>query len=178
MIIKTLVSETSLARSFVARWCQGNGVDCGAGGDAIRPEAIAIDRHLWEPGSADFGKSPIHLRGDAFNLHWFRDGVLDYVYSSHAIEDADDTCAVLREWLRVLKRGGYLVICAPDQQAYLKFSTEIDDTPNGAHKHANFGLHYLLDCCAKIGITPADIAHHEYHVIYSPYSFELVIRKP
>jgi len=56
--------------------------------------------------------------GKAESLYWFRDGVLDFVYSSHLLEDYPDTEAVLREWLRVLKPLGNLIIFCPDEQVY------------------------------------------------------------
>ena len=49
------------------------------------------------------GISRSSLVPKAKDLYWFRDGVLDYVYSSHLLEDYVDTEAVLREWLRVLR---------------------------------------------------------------------------
>lgn len=178
MIKRIVISETSLARHSVARWCVGNGVDCGCGGDSIIPTSIGIDRPQGHPDRADFGISPTHLTGDAFNLYWFKDGVLDYVYNSHCIEDAQFTGVVILEYLRVLKPGGHLIICAPDQEAYVEFSNLIGDTPNSAHKHSNFGLQYVLDCCSQIGIPESAIVHKAYPVDYSPYSFELVIKKP
>jgi len=44
--------------------------------------------------------------------------VLDFVYSSHLLEDFNDTEGVLREWLRVLKLGRSFGLVLPDEQVY------------------------------------------------------------
>ena len=74
-------SETSKCRSSLARFCKGNGLDVGYGGDPIVPTAICLD--LYTP-YAHYHTHPQHLHGDASNLHWFTDECLDYIYSTHA----------------------------------------------------------------------------------------------
>ena len=44
----------------------------------------------------------------------------DAVYSSHCLEHVDDWMTLLREWFRVIKRGGFLVIVVPHQLLYEK----------------------------------------------------------
>src|SRR5512138_3131570 len=108
-------SETSKCRARLSRYCAGSGVDIGPGGDPISPTAVRID--LPQPYS-HVSDLPVQLVGDASDLRWFRDDVLDYVYSSHVLEDFEDTRAVLVEWLRVLRDGGNLVLFCPDEQAF------------------------------------------------------------
>jgi SAM-dependent methyltransferase len=43
----------------------------------------------------------------------FKDGTLDYVISSHVIEHFFDPVRTIKEWLRVVKKGGYVLIIAP-----------------------------------------------------------------
>lgn len=166
--------EVDKCRSELVGFCVGNGVDLGFGGHAIRPRAICVEReegHLSRAVVAD--PSPTHLIGDVCDLYWFADNVLDYVFSSHVLEDFADTQAVLREWVRVLKPNGYLVLFLPDQQRYVAHCQQNGSLPNQAHQHANFSLEYVRQC------LPVNTYwyYHRDPVPYCPYSFELVVRK-
>src|SRR4051794_21358440 len=77
-------SETSKSRERLAKYCEGYGLDLGYGGDPISFSAIRMD--LPQPYTR-VGELPVQLGGKAENLYWFKDGVLDYVYSSHLLED-------------------------------------------------------------------------------------------
>jgi hypothetical protein len=110
------ISETSTVRQEVVAYCQGNGVDIGYGGDPVVPTAITIDQP--PPYTPHLGSQPQNLMGDGADLRWFKDNSLDYVYSSHLIEDFEETAPVLKEWLRVLKPGGYMVLVAPVEKIY------------------------------------------------------------
>lgn len=79
----------------------------------------------------------IHLQGDARNLHWFRNEVLDFVYSSHLLEDFLEWDSILREWARVVKPGGYLVILVPDKTLWNEAILN-GQPPNCAHTHESY----------------------------------------
>lgn len=131
-----LMSETSKHRNLFLQYCKGNGLDIGFGGDPIVPTAICVDL----PNRYSFvGQSPQHIACSADNLYMFTDNSLDYVYSSHCIEDFLDTKGVLTEWLRVIKPGGYLCLLFPDEQEYERKSK----TSNDAHKYADFGIAFV-----------------------------------
>lgn len=122
---------------------------------------------------ASTGSYPVQLGGQAEDLHWFRDGVLDFVYSSHLLEDYVDTEAVLREWLRVLKPGGRLVIFCPDEQLYRRHCAATGQPYNYHHVHDDFSLERVKEHLRHIGNT---------RVIYEVglidvYSWELVCEK-
>lgn len=161
---------TKSCRDRLLPFCIGNGLDIGFGGEAISQTAITLDK----PDCVHKG----NLAGDAGNLLWFRDGTLDYVFSSHCLEDAEDTCAWLREWWRVLRPGGHLVLFLPDQPTYAAHCRAAGVEPNGAHKHADFSLEYMKRCMDKIGIGRSAIVHSLWPVPGNAYSFELVLRKP
>jgi SAM-dependent methyltransferase len=132
------VSETNKHRDIFLPFCVGNGLDIGFGGTPIVDTAICFD--LPEGKRYSFvGESPQHLSGSADDLYMFKDNSLDYVYSSHLIEDFEDTKKVLEEWLRVIKHNGYLCLLFPDEQTYRCRSK----THNSAHKHLFFGLHTI-----------------------------------
>src|SRR5271169_2818674 len=152
------MSETATCRGRLAQYCQGNGIDIGAGGDPIARRAICIDRSENDLNRAHVGKWPTHLIGDAANLYWFKDGSLDFVFSSHCLEDFEDTHGVLKEWFRVLKPGGNLVLFLPDQQAYEADCAKHGTLSNQAHKHANFSLSYVK-AAALYSVETSEVIH-------------------
>jgi len=168
--MKSPWSETSKCRKSLAPFCRGDGIDIGYGGDPIVRNAICMD--MPSP-YALYRSHPQHLHGDARNLHWFRDGVLDFVYSSHVLEDFEDTAAVLNEWLRLLKSGGHLVLFLPDEQTYRTHCKKTGQFQNPHHIHENFGLGYLKKCLAIR--DDVEIIHEQFPVAI--YSFELVLKK-
>jgi predicted SAM-dependent methyltransferase len=163
-------SETSKARQRLARFCVGNGIDLGAGGDPITESAIRID--LATP-YARAGILPTQLSGDASDLFWFRDATLDYVYSSHLLEDFIDTRSVLIEWLRVIKPMGKLIILCPDEQVYRQHCAMTGQEYNSAHRHADFSIQKIKHILLEIGGTK--IIHEAFPV--DIYSWELVVQK-
>ena len=165
-------SETSKCRDRLAPFCIGFGLDLGFGGDPINESAIRVD--MPKP-YARTGSYSVQLGGDATRLVWFADGVLDYIYSSHLLEDFVDTRSVLVEWLRVLKPGGRLVIFCPDQVAYEAYNLREGhpEQMNPHHVHADFSLSKVRDIMADIG------GAKELHAIdlVNEYSWELVMEK-
>jgi SAM-dependent methyltransferase len=163
-------SETGKCRKSLAPFCTGDGIDVGYGGDPIVRNAICMD--MPNP-YAGYRTHPQHLHGDARCLSWFCDGSLDFVYSSHVLEDFEDTSAVLNEWLRVLKPGGHLVLFLPDEPTYRKHCSQTGQQYNTHHVHADFGLSFVkraLGTGANL-----EIVHERFPV--GIYSFELVLRK-
>lgn len=130
-------TETSRYRSLTAEWCLGNTIDIGSAGDPVVPWAIQIEQppdkynryHVADshplPESCWFG--------DAGDLP-FKDGVVDNVYASHILEDALDWTPWLKEWVRVLKRGGNLIILIPEKDLWAA-ELKRGRTPNCLHKH-------------------------------------------
>lgn len=164
------VSETSKCRARLAQYCTGYGLDLGFGGDPITPSAIRVD--LAAPYTS-VGEFPVQLGGDASNLYWFNDKALDFIYSSHLLEDFIDTKSVLAEWLRVLKPGGVLVIFCPDEQIFRKHCQETGQAYNPNHKLGHFSLDHVKSVLKEIGGT--QVEHEAFPV--DIYSFDLVVRK-
>jgi SAM-dependent methyltransferase len=61
------------------------------------------------------------------------DNTFDFVNSSHCLEHLEDPLLGLRNWLRVLKPGGYIVALVPDEDLYEQ--RVWPSTNNRDHKH-------------------------------------------
>lgn len=130
------MSETARYRSLTEKWCIGNGVDIGSQGDPVVPWAIQVElpdeQFQKYSGGMSFGQCGV-WRGDGLQLP-FKDNVLDFVYSSHLIEDFPTWAPALKEWSRVLKPGGKLVILTPDDDLF-NAAIAAGQPPNCAHRH-------------------------------------------
>ena len=150
-------AETITCRDLTAPYCKGNGVDLGSKGIPVVPWAIQVeippDDFFAYQGFAL--PETVEWKGTALDLP-FKDGVLDFVYSSHLLEDFLDWTPILKEWIRVIKRGGYLIIMLPDK---VRFNNSIKSGGNGNanHKHESYvgelsslapglGLRPIMDC--------------------------------
>ena len=174
---KIIRSETSRHR-VLAKFCAGNGVDIGFGGDPITPSATRMD--LPSPYTS-VGRAPVQLGGDCRDLHWFGDNALDYVYSSHVPEDfaETETMSILREWTTVLRPGRRLVLLLPDQQRYLAHCHRVGElNPDGIvgnphYSIPTFSLRYVDAKANELG-TLRKIDAFE---LLGPYSFAVVYEK-
>lgn len=166
------MSETQHCRERLKVYCNGYGLDIGYGGDPIIPSAITVD--LPQPYTT-VGSAPLNLGGDARDLYWFRDEVLDYVFSSHLLEDFEEheTSFIIREWLRVLKIEGHLILYCPDEQIYREHCRKTGQPYNYGHKVDNFSLGYLKS--VLLNMESIKIIHENAHC--EDYSFEIVIKK-
>ena len=169
-------SETSKFRHLFIKYCNGDGIDIGFGGDPAVPTAITIDLPTPYAKTGDFAQN---LYGDGRNLHWFKDNILDYVYSSHLLEDFEDTQNVLKEWIRVLKPGGYLLLLLPNEQRFREYCKENGMPYNEEHKHENFSLENIKHILKSLEIII--IEEHDklvYELEGSDYNFAVISQKP
>lgn len=133
------MSETQKHFAQVSDFVRGNTLDIGSGGFPVCAHAISLD--LPEEAYKNYnnstrGGSPIQWRGDALNLP-FKDNVLDAVHSSHVLEDfpVEQWPAILREWGRVIKPGGHLIVSVPDRKRFRYRVAHMGQGENLAHKH-------------------------------------------
>lgn len=131
-------SETAKVRSILAPYCIGDGLDIGYGGDPIVLHAICCD---LKNRYANVGHHPQHLHGGAWELP-FKDKSLNWVYSSHLIEDFaySEQLLLLWEWQRVIRSGGSLILCAPDQRRYVEWCNANRQNSNEHHAESDFSL--------------------------------------
>lgn len=133
---RVMGSETDKYRFLTAPFCAGAGVDIASQGVPVVPWAISFDLPEAEFLHYSNGmqpKGPIHLRGHADRLP-FESGSLDFVYSSHLLEDFSDPVPYLAEWTRMVKIGGYIVILVPDKVLW-NAAIARGQPPNCSHRH-------------------------------------------
>jgi ubiquinone/menaquinone biosynthesis C-methylase UbiE len=121
------------------------GIDLGYGGDSINDTAITMDQKQMY---TNFGKKAQNLYGDARNLYWFTEDALDFVYSSHLIEDFEDIKSILYEWIRVIHPNGFLCLLFPDEKRYREMTPQ--EYWNMSHKHMEMGLSYMINIISQI----------------------------
>ena len=175
------MGETSLCRRRLEKYCEGMGLDIGYGGDPIVPSAITLD--LDKPYIGNNPQAPQHLKGTCKNLYWYKDNVLDYIYSSHLLEDftPDEIKWIFWEWVRVIKPEGYIVLYLPDEQRYRTHCEKKGTRRNANHKIDNFSLLLFKTIVGlNLPITKkkslkVEIVHE--NPICEDYSFEVVFRK-
>lgn len=166
------MSETAAAREILAPHCVGRGIDIGFGGDPIVPDALTFD--MPKPYTNVGGATQL-LRGDARDLGFICDEVLDYVYSSHLVEDFTyaELVPILREWRRVLKPGGKLVVLAPDEQIYRAHCVKTGQPYNDAHRNNDFSLKKFRRPLTMAGMWQIDLEIP----LLNTYSWAIVARK-
>jgi len=103
--------ESKLQSGFFDRWLSGGNIlDIGYKGSfyaaaPVLPHAVGVDMDL--PGY------------DGLTLP-FAEASQDGVFACHCLEHMPDIVAALREWMRVLRVGGHLVVIVPHQHLYEK----------------------------------------------------------
>lgn len=102
--------EKRLKDGFFEKYLKGKVIDIGYKGyeentNPVVEWAIGVD--LDYPGY-DGKKLP------------FEDESIDSVFSSHVLEHIEEPLEAIREWFRVLKIGGYLIIIVPHRDLYEK----------------------------------------------------------
>lgn len=96
---------------FHSRYFWGHGLDIGAGRDSLANHK-KVFRGISKIDSWD------KPNGDAQYLNGVVDGYYDFVHSSHCLEHMIDPYVALRNWIRVVKPGGHVIITIPEQELY------------------------------------------------------------
>lgn len=113
----------------VAEYLKGRGLDIGAGDFKVLPHVISVDNFHHQ--AFGFMVKP-DVMAEADDLSMFADRSMDFVYSSHTLEHVVDFRKVLREWWRLVKVHGYLVLYLPHKNLYPNIG---QPGSNPDHKH-------------------------------------------
>lgn len=114
-------NESAKVRWDVVRYTRGKGLDVGCGPWKQFPHWIGVDNRK---DTALFGQAmdPDVTVESAEDLSLFSTESMDFVFSSHLLEhiEHEKVPATLKEWMRVTKLGGYVVLYLPDEDEYPK----------------------------------------------------------
>ncbi len=97
--------KTNLIRTkeFFTKYCQGKGIDIGAGDSTFVPNSESFDVKDGDANVIDEYRKPLSY---------------DFVHSSHCLEHMNNPKSALQTWWNLLKPGGYLILVVPDERLY------------------------------------------------------------
>jgi ubiquinone/menaquinone biosynthesis C-methylase UbiE len=107
------MNETSKCRPYREQanhfnlYLKGKGIDIGCGTDKLIVQEGSVD--AWDLSN-----------GDAMLIDGVADESYDFVYSSHCLEHLKDVEVSLLNWIRIIKKGGYLYFVVPEYVLYEK----------------------------------------------------------
>ncbi|MCX7175589.1 MAG: class I SAM-dependent methyltransferase [Proteobacteria bacterium] len=97
--------------AFHSTYFVGQGIDIGSGNDPLGNCAPMFNA-IESVGTWDIDD------GDAQLMAKISSESLDFVHSSHCLEHMRDPREALRNWLRILRPGGHLIVTVPDEDLY------------------------------------------------------------
>lgn len=154
----------------VAPFLKGRGLDIGAGTFKVLPHVISVDNCI-DVSLFGMPVMPDVRIQDAVSLDIFASQSMDFIYSSHLLEHMENPEKALKEWWRVLKVKGYLVLYLPHEDLYPKVGEE---WANKDHKH-NLNEEKIIQWMQEIGHWDLEVC--EKRDQDDEYSFLMVFRK-
>lgn len=89
----------------------GKGIDIGAGNDSLGK--------FMQQFTAIQSVTPWDVQdGDAQRMEGVEDNSYDFVHSSHCLEHLYDPYEAFKNWIRICRPGGHLIVCIPDEDLY------------------------------------------------------------
>jgi SAM-dependent methyltransferase len=97
--------------NFVTRYFVGEGIDIGSGPDPLTQyiELFPLVSTVREWDQKD---------GDAELMASCTDNQFDFIHSSHCLEHMRNPDVALKNWFKILKPGGHLIVVVPDEDMY------------------------------------------------------------
>jgi ubiquinone/menaquinone biosynthesis C-methylase UbiE len=97
--------------NFSNKYFVGHGIDIGGKPDPLGQYGEIFTRmqsvRVWDLED-----------GDAQYMRGINNNTFDFVHASHCLEHMVDVQEALRNWIRILKPGGYIIITVPDEDMY------------------------------------------------------------
>lgn len=152
-------------------YTRGRGLDLGCGPYKPFPHFIGIDSNK-DAELFNIPASARNLTGECNKLDLFGDESMDFVFSSHLLEHIEDFEAALRDWWRVVKNDGYLILYLPHKDLYPNIGTP---GANEDHKH-DFRPDDIIAAMKRIAAS-FDLVRNEDRNEGDEYSFFQVYKK-
>ena len=114
--------ESCKTRWRAVPFTRGTGLDIGCGSEKFMGTDFVIGIDSGKDAQLFNIQINANLIMDCVDLKRFSTGAYDFVFSSHLLEHfpKKEVPAILREWMRVVKVGGNLVLYLPDEDQYPK----------------------------------------------------------
>lgn len=158
--------EAAKVRWELVEYTNGRGLDLGCGQFKAFPHFIGVDNgHHWGMKGVD-----VHVE-TCEDLSLFADKSMDFIFSSHLLEHIVETEKALKEWYRVVKEGGYLILYLPHKELYPNVGKE---GSNPDHKH-DFMPDDIIKVMEKVGGW--DLVRNETRSEGREYSFFQVYKR-
>lgn len=150
-------NETPKTRWRAVPWTPGKGLDLGCGKERLYETeyVLGVDNGS---GAEQFGIAvQANIRADVKELP-FASGYWDYVYSSFMLQYVPykQVPDYLREWCRVIKKGGTLCLYLPDEDQVPKcaepeFGIPIAEPQSQPGQHWNVSYKRVVAAMEKLG---------------------------
>ena len=141
----------------IEKWLVGRGLNLGCGNkeyaNAVGVDLIPYDS-MGHAGSQIGQKSKGTVQANVEKVLPFKAGSQDFVIAQHIIEHLINPMGALREWNRVLKKGGKLLLCTPDED--VTSGIVLDPT----HTHV-FDKDFLSDLVLNTGYKILELKRTE-----------------
>lgn len=97
--------------NFINKYFVGSGIDIGGKPDplALYEEFFPLIKNVYTWDLDD---------GDAKDMLSIKDSTFDFVHSSHCLEHLTDPSLGLKNWIRITKPGGHIIVTVPDEDMY------------------------------------------------------------
>jgi len=164
-------NESAKIRFEVLPYLTHGGLDIGCGPKKVWDHMIGLDS---QADTALFGieMKPDIAIVDAARLPLFADQSVGAVFSSHLLEHMADWQSALREWWRLVKVDGHLVLYLPHRDLYPRIG---QPGSNPDHKH-DFAPEQILDFC-RLAFPDWSLEQQQIRNQGIEYSFLLVLKK-
>ncbi len=163
--------ESDKIRFEVIPYLAQGGLDIGCGPKKVWPHMMGLDSGK---DTELFGipMKPDMIIHDAARLPMWADGQQSAIFSSHLLEHMVDPVAALKEWWRLLRVGGHLILYLPHRDLYPNIG---QPGSNPDHKH-DFVPQDVIDLMALIA-PDYTLLENQTRDQGFEYSFLLVFRK-
>lgn len=169
-------NEARKIRYDIVPYTRGRGLDLGCHMWKVYPHFIGIDNIDFKDPSLQphdlYGyRLSQDIKADATDLSVFASKSMDFVFSSHLLEHIENTGKTLKEWWRVIKPGGHLVLYLPHADYYPNMG---EPGSNPEHVH-DFRPEDIISVMQRVGSW--DLVVNETRTEDDEYSFYQVYEK-
>ncbi|MHC4270624.1 MAG: methyltransferase domain-containing protein, partial [Planctomycetota bacterium] len=153
----------------IQQYLVGHGVDVGCGTNRISHSVLSVDQ---QPDVRYAHADVVHDCKDLeipetkeFDGHTytFEDDSLDFIFSSHCLEDFDNIPQVFQNWWKKIKPDGLMILLLPDMEGG-RYPKVGDPSGNPSHK-TDVGRNYienmLKECDIKHEMIQCDTLPHD-----------------